>query len=79
VKNIETLLAEAMVAVMRLAELREARGVTQADLADALKISQPAVSKIENGADLQAGRRDGITTTRPPQNRTCVFQHIRLP
>jgi transcriptional regulator with XRE-family HTH domain len=52
VKNIETLLAEAMVAVMRLAELREARGVTQADLADALKISQPAVSKIENGADL---------------------------
>jgi transcriptional regulator with XRE-family HTH domain len=66
VKNIETLLtelsperrreveelAEAMVAVMQLAELREARGMTQAELADALQISQPAVSKIENGADL---------------------------
>jgi transcriptional regulator with XRE-family HTH domain len=45
-------LADAMIAVMRLAELREARCVTQAGLAGALHISEPAVSKIENSTDL---------------------------
>lgn len=34
-----------------LYELRKQRGVTQADLARALAVSQPAVSKIERGDD----------------------------
>jgi transcriptional regulator with XRE-family HTH domain len=45
-------LAEAMAVVMHLAQLREARCVTQADLAKALRVSQPAVSKIENNSDV---------------------------
>lgn len=45
VKRIE----EAYDALLNLADLREARGVTQAQLADMLGVSQPAVSKIEHG------------------------------
>jgi len=40
-----------MDALTTLYELRKQRGVTQADLARALAVSQPAVSKIERGDD----------------------------
>lgn len=36
-------------ALLNLADLREARGITQAQLAGMLGVSQPAVSKIEHG------------------------------
>lgn len=38
-------------AVLRLAELREQRGATQEQLAHALDVSQPFVSKIERNDD----------------------------
>ena len=40
---------EAYDAFLNLADLREARGITQAQLAGMLGVSQPAVSKIEHG------------------------------
>lgn len=40
---------EAYDALLSLADLREARGVTQVQLAEMLGVSQPAVSKIEHG------------------------------
>lgn len=39
-------------AVLRLAELREQRGVTQEQLAQAMEVKQPYVSKIERHGDL---------------------------
>lgn len=36
-------------ALLHLADLRQSRGVTQAELASALGVSQPNVSKIERG------------------------------
>ena len=39
--------------VLRLAELREKRGVTQQDLADALSVRQPTLSKFEHGDDMR--------------------------
>ncbi len=38
--------------ILRLTELREARGVTQTHLADRLGVSQPNISKIEGKEDL---------------------------
>ncbi len=34
-------------ALLHLADLRQSRGITQADLASALGVSQPNVSKVE--------------------------------
>lgn len=42
-------------ALLRLADLRQSRGVTQAELASALGVSQPNVSKIERGFDSGKG------------------------
>jgi DNA-binding XRE family transcriptional regulator len=39
--------------VLRLAELREKRGVTQQDLAHALHVRQPTLSKFEHGEDMR--------------------------
>ncbi|MGH3147016.1 MAG: helix-turn-helix domain-containing protein [Rubrobacter sp.] len=38
--------------VLRLADLRESRGVTQSELAGTLGVSQPNVSKIERNEDV---------------------------
>ena len=38
-------------ALLALGELRESRGLTQADLAREMGVSQPNISKIENNAD----------------------------
>ncbi len=43
-------------ALLGLADLREARGVTQAELAGALGVSQPNVSKIEAAAGSGEGQ-----------------------
>ena len=43
---------EAIDAVLRLAELRSRRGLTQQDLANALRVSQRRVSAVENQSDL---------------------------
>lgn len=43
---------EAYDALLNLADLREARGITQAQLAEMLDVSQPAVSKIERGENV---------------------------
>jgi transcriptional regulator with XRE-family HTH domain len=42
-------------AVMRLAELRKARHLSQQALADAMETAQPEVSRIENSAELYLG------------------------
>lgn len=39
-------------AVLRLAELRERRGITQEQLAQAMAVKQPYISKIERHGDL---------------------------
>ena len=41
-----------LLAEMRLHELRRARELTQRDLAEKLKVKQPAVSKLEQRADV---------------------------
>ena len=41
-----------LVAAMPLHELRQARALTQQDLAETLKVHQPAVSKLEQRADV---------------------------
>lgn len=46
-------------AVLRLAALRESRGVTQAELAGSLGVSQPNVSKIERNDDLRLSTLGG--------------------
>jgi hypothetical protein len=43
---------EALLAVLALTELREARGVTQQQLADAWEVSQANVSRVEHEQDL---------------------------
>jgi transcriptional regulator with XRE-family HTH domain len=47
-----------MMAEMLLAEIRKSMGLTQEDLAAALGITQPSLSKLENQDDMQ------ITTLR---------------
>ncbi len=44
--------AEAMMTAMALAELRQALKLSQEDIAAAMKINQPAVSKIEKNTDM---------------------------
>jgi len=44
--------AEVALQEMVLGELREARHMTQVEIAKKLKKKQPAVSKIENGTDM---------------------------
>ena len=43
---------QAMLHAMALAELRQAREKTQAELARTLDVGQPAVAKLENRADM---------------------------
>jgi len=43
---------QAIDAVLRLAELRAERGLTQQDLADALRVSQRRISALEHQNDL---------------------------
>src|SRR5437879_1965557 len=45
-------LARAYAVVLKLSELREARGLTQRQLADRLHVSQAHVSQLERKADL---------------------------
>lgn len=47
-------------AEMLLSELRQFSGMTQQDLAAALGISQPGLSKIENQSDIQITTLDRI-------------------
>lgn len=51
--------AEAKVLVaeleMELRELRKSRGLTQAQVAEALDVEQPAVAKLENRKDMRIG------------------------
>ena len=44
--------AERMIREMALDELREARQLTQQQLADQLKVRQPAIAKMERRADM---------------------------
>ena len=46
-------------AMLGLADLREARGVTQAELAGALGVSQPNVSKLEGKGDIRLSTLGG--------------------
>ena len=50
-ERIETTKAE-LLAEMPLRELRRARALTQQDLAESLKVNQPAVAKLEQRADV---------------------------
>jgi DNA-binding XRE family transcriptional regulator len=45
--------ADELINEMFLAEIRQSLGLTQAQLAEELGISQPALSKIENQDDMQ--------------------------
>lgn len=45
--------AELRLGELRLAELRRGRGVSQATVADALDVSQPNISRIEQSDDLR--------------------------
>lgn len=49
-KRVEEI-GEAYDALLALGELRESRGLTQAELAREMGVSQPNISKIENNAD----------------------------
>jgi predicted transcriptional regulator len=44
--------AQAMLAEMPLHELRQARGLSQKMLAEALHVQQPAIAKLEKRADM---------------------------
>ena len=50
-------------ALLALGELREACGLTQADLAREMGVSQPNISKIENNADPHLSTLDGFVRT----------------
>lgn len=50
-QRIEAIKGE-MLAEMPLHELRRARALTQRDLAESLKVNQPAVAKLERRADV---------------------------
>ena len=50
-QRIEALKGE-MLAEMPLHELRRARALTQRDLANMLRVNQPAISKLEQRADV---------------------------
>ena len=57
-KRVEEL-GRAYDAVLALADLREARGVTQAELAGALGVSQPNISKLEGKGDIRLSTLGG--------------------
>lgn len=44
--------ADAILAELKLAELRQARGFSQQDVADALQIQQPSVARMEKRKDI---------------------------
>lgn len=52
--------ARKMIEEMPLAELREARQLTQVQLARVLRVNQAAVSKMERRADMYLSTLDGI-------------------
>ena|SRR5580704_13194395 len=53
--------AQAMLAEMALDELREARKLTQVQLADLLQVGQPAIAKLEKRTDMYLSTlRDAI-------------------
>jgi DNA-binding transcriptional regulator YiaG len=52
--------AEQMIEEMALDELREARKLTQEQLAESLRINQSAVSKMERRADMYLSTLKGI-------------------
>lgn len=45
-------LAKEIIAEMNLANMRQSRGLSQSDLADALDVHQPAIAKIEQRSDM---------------------------
>lgn len=49
-------------AVLALADLRESLGVTQADLAGRLEVSQPNISKLESKDDIRLSTLGGYVT-----------------
>ena len=61
---------QAVLAAMRLAELRESRGLTQLQLAEQLGVSQVNVSRIERAEDTQIS-----TISRYVQ---CLGGHLEL-
>jgi transcriptional regulator with XRE-family HTH domain len=52
--------ARAMLVVSALTELRESRGLTQADVASAAGVSQARISQIEHQGDLSLSTLDGV-------------------
>jgi transcriptional regulator with XRE-family HTH domain len=52
--------AQAMLAEMALDELREARKLTQVQLADLLQVGQPAIAKLEKRADMYLSTLRGV-------------------
>ncbi|CAM2141769.1 protein of unknown function [Pararobbsia alpina] len=45
-------LAKEIIAEMNLANMRQSRGLSQSDIADALDVHQPAIAKIEQRSDM---------------------------
>ena len=57
-----------LLAEMPLHELRRARALTQRDLAETLKVNQPAVSKLEQRVECRAAASENITR---PEIESC--------
>ena len=57
-----------LLAEMPLRELRRARPLTQRDLAETLKVNQPAVSKLEQRVECRAAASENIAR---PEIESC--------
>ncbi len=70
----------AMEDALRLAEIRELRGLTQAQLAEALEVTQRRVSSIEHQTDLYLSTlRDYVEMLGGELEVVAVFPEQRVP
>ncbi len=69
-----------MLTAVRLAELRRSRKITQAALAELLKIDQSAVSQTEHRADMTISTLNGyISALGGKLNISATFDDIEIP